>query len=123
MLDASALIALLHKEPGAEVVEGVVGDAAISTVNWSEVCQRRLAFGLELEGFRGRVQVLGLQLVPFTADDAELAADLRDRTRPRGLSLADRACLALATRLRRPALTADRSWLELDLGIEIHAIR
>jgi ribonuclease VapC len=123
VLDASALLALLHAEPGAATVKEVVDRAAISTVNWSEVCHRSLVRDAGTSGLRAGVQALGLELVAFTAADAERAADLWSPTRGLGLSLGDRACLALASRLGRPALTADRSWLELDLGVEIQAIR
>jgi ribonuclease VapC len=123
VLDASALLAMLHLEPGADIVERAVDRAAISTVNWSEVCQRSVARGIETDGLRADVQALGLEIVPFTADDAERAAVFWPLTRSLGLSLGDRACLALAERLGRPVLTADRSWARLDLEVEIRAIR
>lgn len=123
VVDASALLAMLHSEPGADVVEAAVDGAAISTVNWSEVCQRSIARGVDTAGFRADVAALGLALMDFTAEDAERAAELWPPTRQLGLSLGDRACLALASRLGRRALTADRSWLALSLGIEIESIR
>ena len=122
-MDASALLALLHAEPGADAVEAAIDRAAISTVNWSEVCQRSVARGVETSGLRGEIEALGLEIVPFSAEDAEEAASLWPRSRDLGLSLGDRACLALATRLRRAALTADRSWLALELDVEIRPIR
>jgi ribonuclease VapC len=123
VVDASALLALLHSEPGAEVVEEAVEQAAISTVNWSEVCQRWLAHGVDVSDLRADIEALGLEIVPFTVGDAEQAAELWKATRHLGLSLGDRACLGLARRLGRPALTADRAWLDTDLGIEVRAIR
>ena len=123
VLDASAVLALLHGEPGAEVVERLVEGAAISAVNWSEVRQRWLARRLEVDGLRPDVEALGLKILPFTADDGEHAADLWPATREHGLSLGDRSCLALAHRLGLPAFTADRAWLDLDLGVEVEAIR
>ena len=123
VIDASALLALLHSEPGAEVVEEVLEQAAISTVNWSEVYQRWIAHGVDVAGLRADVEALGLEIVPLTVEDAEQAAELWSATRLRGLSLGDRACLALARRLVRPALTADRAWLDLGLGVEVRAIR
>jgi ribonuclease VapC len=123
VLDASALLALLHPEPGAEAVEEAVDEAAMSTVNWSEVQQRWVARGVDARGLRTDVEALGLELVPFTADDAEFAAELWPRTRRLGLSLGDRACLALAHRLGLPALTADRSWLRVKLDVEVRPIR
>jgi ribonuclease VapC len=123
VVDASALLAMLHAEPGAEIVEEAVAESAISTVNWSEVYQRSLARGVDVAGLRSDVEALGLEIVLFTVDDAEQAAELWPPTRHLGLSLGDRACLALARRLGLPTLTADRSWLDLTLGVQIVAIR
>ena len=121
VLDASAVLALLHSEPGADAVEEALEHAAISTVNWSEVCQRSIAHDVDVSDLD--TEALGVQLVPFSVEDAEQAAELWSATRHLGLSLGDRACLGLARRLERPALTADRAWLDLDLGVEIRAIR
>jgi PIN domain nuclease of toxin-antitoxin system len=123
VVDASALLALLHSEPGADVVEEALERSAISTVNWSEVYQRWVAHGVDVAGLRADVEALGLAIVPLTVEDAEHAAELWSATRQLGLSLGDRACLALARRLGLPALTADRAWLELDLEVEVQAIR
>lgn len=123
VLDASAVLALLHSEPGADVVEEALDHAAISTVNWSEVCQRWIAHDVDVSDLRADTEALGLQIVPFTVDDAEQAAELWSATRHLGLSLGDRACLGLARRLGQPALTADRAWLDVDLGVEIQTIR
>jgi ribonuclease VapC len=114
---------MLHAEPGGDAVERAVDRAAISTVNWSEVWQRSIARNVVTSGLRAEIEALGVEIVAFTGVDAERAADLWSSTRSLGLSLGDRACLALASRLERPALTADRSWLELDLGVEIRTIR
>ena len=123
ILDASAVLALLHSETGADVVEEAVEHAAVSTVNWSEVCQRWLAHNVDVSDLRADTEALGLQIVPFTVEDAEQAAELWSATRKLGLSLGDRACLGLARRLGLPALTADRAWLDVNLGIEIQTIR
>ncbi len=123
VLDASALLAMLHSESGAEIVEAAIDQGAISTVNWSEVYQRSVGRGVDVAGLRNDVEALGVEIVPFTVDDAEQAAELWPPTRHIGLSLGDRACLALARRLGLPALTADRSWLGEDLGIDIVPIR
>jgi ribonuclease VapC len=123
VLDASAVLALLHSEPGADAVEEALEHAAISTVNWSEVCQRSIVRDVDVSDLRADTEALGVQLVPFGVEDAEQVAELWSATRHLGLSLGDRACLGLARRLERPALTADRAWLDLDLGVEIRAIR
>jgi ribonuclease VapC len=123
VLDASAVLALLHSELGAGAVEEALEHAAISTVNWSEVCQRSIAQNVDISDLRADTEALGVQIMPFSVEDAEQAAELWSATRHVGLSLGDRACLGLARRLGRPALTADRAWLDLDLGVEIRAIR
>ena len=115
VLDASALLALLQQEPGAETVETLLEEAVISSVNWSEVVQKSLDRGVELDNLREDLKALGLSIAPFDVEDAEIAAALRRGTAELGLSLADRACLALARRLSIPALTTDSAWAELQL--------
>lgn len=123
VMDASAVLALVHAEPGSDVVRAAIEGAVISTVNWSEVCRSAASHDVGPGVLRPKLLSLGLELVAFSELDAEATAELWPRTRSAGLSLADRACLALAQRLGRPALTADRSWLELNLGIEVRSIR
>lgn len=123
VLDASALLAMLHGEPGGEEVQRSLQTSSMSSVNWSEVVQKSLERGVEVEGMRQDLEVLGLQIVPFSAAQAERAAFLRALTRPLGLSLGDRACLALAAELRLPALTTDRNWADLALELEIRVTR
>lgn len=115
ILDASALLALLHEEPGAGVVEPLLEEAVISSINWSEVVQKSLACGVELDGLREDLEALGLAIAPFAVEDAEVSALLYGETAEFGLSLADRACLALSSRLAIPALTTDRAWTELEI--------
>ncbi|MBS1868319.1 MAG: type II toxin-antitoxin system VapC family toxin [Actinobacteria bacterium] len=123
VLDASALIALLRGEPGAEMVERLLGRAVISTVNWAEVLQRYRAHGLGTADKRESVEALGIGIESFTAEDADVVAEFWQPTRRVGLSLADRACLALARRLDVPAHTADRDWRKVDVGVEVVLIR
>lgn len=123
VLDASALLALLFAEPGAERAADVIAQGAvISTVNLSEVAALLVRHGQEPETTLAAVrdQVL---VEPFTAEDALTAAKLSPLTAPKGLSLGDRACLALAKRLAARAVTAERSWAELDLNVQIELIR
>jgi PIN domain nuclease of toxin-antitoxin system len=121
VLDASAVLAYLHGEPGASTVRGYLANAVISTLNWSEILQKMLARGADIEGMSDEIRDIGVDIAEFTAEDAEAAALLWRRGR--SLSLADRACLALAQRLSTQALTADRAWAELDLGVEVQLIR
>jgi PIN domain nuclease of toxin-antitoxin system len=120
LLDASAVLALLFREKGAAEIEDALGDSAISTVNWSEVVQKLAVRG---SAAPEALFVLGLRVEPFTLTDASRAASLWPVCRPLGLSLADRACLALAARLDATAWTADRAWAGLDVGVRVRVIR
>lgn len=123
ILDASALLTLLHREPGSERVEQVLDGALISTVNWVEVVQKALQRQVEVDPLREGFTQVGVTFEPFTPDQAESAARLWEGTRRFGLSLADRACLALAVERGLPILTADRAWRGLDLGVAIELLR
>lgn len=123
VLDASALLALLNSEPGAEVVAAHVGDASISAVNWSEAYGKLRTRGVDGTALAAGMSETGIVVVPFDSDDALAAGELLPLTRRAGLSLADRSCLALAQRLGLPAVTADRAWTKLDVGVEIILIR
>jgi len=123
VLDASALMAVLREEPGAAAVEAVLDQAAISAVNLSEVHAKLVERGTPAEIAWSWLVDLDLDVVRFDTPQARIAGDLRPLTRARGLSLADRACLALAQVLGLPAMTADRAWSGLAVGIEIRAIR
>ncbi|MFU8837462.1 MAG: type II toxin-antitoxin system VapC family toxin [Thiohalomonadaceae bacterium] len=123
VLDASALLAFLHDEPGGGQVESELDGAVMSTVNWSEVVQKALQRGVDVCGIREDLQELGMQIIPFSAKQAELAADLYEMARTHGLSLADRACLALALDSQASILTADRVWQHLKLPLSIELIR
>lgn len=123
VLDASALLAWLHEEPGAKIVDDLLNEALISSVNWAEVFQKALAHDLETKNLRQDLESLGVCIVPFSARQAEIAAELWRFTRSAGLSLGDRACLALTSELRCPVLTTDKVWNELNLDIKIRVIR
>ena len=121
VLDASALLALLQREPGHLQVAKRLGDTAISTVNLCEVASKLMERGLPRESVGPGLLALDLDIVPFDEALAFRAAELRSSTRRFGLSLADRACLATAEAFQATALTTDRSWsrLKLNAGIEI----
>ena len=122
-LDASALLAVLNSEPGAERVVPLLDGAVMSSVNWSEVLQKASMHGVDTDGLQTDIEGLGVTLVPFTVDDAEGTARLWSHTRSAGLSLGDRTCLALATRESLPAVTTDRSWTTVGLDVRVHVIR
>ena len=123
VLDASALLAYLQDEPGGERVRSVIARAIMSTVNWTEVIETARDQGVDTRGLREDLASLGLALEPFSADHAETAGRIKERTRRYGLSLGDRACLALGSDRDEPVYTADRAWLDLRVGVEIEAIR
>ena len=123
VIDASALLATLHDEPGGAYVASVLRTAAISAVNWSEVVQKSIARDADVAAMREMIELLGVTVAPFTAADAELTAALWSETRSAGLSLGDRACLALAIREHATAVTADRAWGSLSLDVQIQLIR
>lgn len=128
VLDASALLALLNEEPGAdEVAEAVAGGRCrMSAVNWSEVLARiprmKDAERDRLDPLLGSLPQL-VAVVAFDEADAERAAALRPLTERQGLSLGDRACLALAVRSGLRVLTADRAWADVEVGVEIRLRR
>jgi PIN domain nuclease of toxin-antitoxin system len=123
VLDASALLAWLVRERGADVVGEVLPRAVISAVNLSEVLYRGQSLGRNVATLPARLGHLGLRVEPFTAEDALIATDIFARDRRRVLSLADRCCLATATRLGLPAFTDDRAWSTLDLGVRVVTFR
>lgn len=118
VLDCSALLAFLLREPGAEQVEAILPSAAMSTVNFTEALTKLVERGIPPANARDVVLGLGIEIVDFDADQAVRAAALREVTRKAGLSLGDRACLALAQQRQAPALTSDKAWLRLsDTGM------
>lgn len=123
VLDASAILAYLQGEPGADAVEPFVGRACASAVNIAEAGSRLADRGIDLVDIRRAVLLLCMQIVAFDEALAERTTMLRPATRRSGLSLGDRACLALAHQRRLPALTADRRWEGLDVDVEIRFIR
>ena len=123
ILDASALLTFLLVEPGADLVAGRLRHASLSAVNYAETLTRFLDRGKPLGDTAADIARLQLTVVPFDAEQAAVAASLRAATRPLGLSLADRVCLALALSRGLAVLTADRAWANLQLPIDIQVIR
>jgi len=124
VLDASAMLAVLRGEPGSEKLPvEMLRNAVGSAVNVAEVQTKLVGRGEDAdEAWEDVMSAIG-GVVPFTADQARIAGSLVKQTRALGLSLGDRACLALGMALKAPIYTADRSWKGLNLGIRIHVIR
>jgi PIN domain nuclease of toxin-antitoxin system len=121
--DASAILALLKQEPFGKFDPRRLFRATISAVNLSEVLERLCFGGLSEAEADEAVAALNLGVADFDESQARIAAYLRPRTARAGLSLGDRACLALGLHLGRPVITADRVWASLNLGVEIVVIR
>jgi ribonuclease VapC len=114
-------LAVLRRETGAEVVWRSIASGVISAANWAEVLQKATDFGGDAAAVSARFQGAGLEVEPVWREDAELAAVLWSTNR--SLSLADRLCLATATRLQVVAVTADRSWADADCEADVLVIR
>lgn len=128
VLDASALLAFINDEPGVDRVgEAIARGALVSAVNWAEVLAKLVVVGGEPNEVAAIALPVGdggrLQLVPFDDEQARESARLIRKTRSLGLSLADRAALALAGLRGVPVLTTDRAWRSLRLSIRIEVIR
>ncbi|CAN0082755.1 unnamed protein product [Phaeothamnion confervicola] len=123
VLDASALIAFLLDEVGKERVRDRLKGSCMSALNYSEVLSRFAKDGVDIQALGQMIRRSGIEIVPFAAKEALTAAELLISTAHLGLSLGDRACLALAQNRGLHALTADRIWTRLEVGIEIECIR
>lgn len=123
LLDSSAVLAVINDEPGGEIVTEAMPGAAISAVNYAEVVSKLTDYGLTENEVREAADSLSLQVIPFDAEAALVSGLMRAATRHKGLSLGDRACLALARISGEPVLTTDKAWGSLDLGVEIRVVR
>ncbi|MGA2351788.1 MAG: type II toxin-antitoxin system VapC family toxin [Terracidiphilus sp.] len=123
VIDSSAILAVFFNEPGAEIVLPILHGALLSTINLAEVHTRMLESGARAQQAWSWITSLQCEACFFSDTQARLAAELRSITRPFGLSLGDRACLALALERKATVYTTDRVWKQLDLGIEIEVIR
>ena len=123
VLDASAVLAAFFDEPGAEAVADRMDGALLCSVNYSEVVSKLVDRGTPAEQI---VEIMGQLDVELVTADRELAMRaglLRAESRGKGLSLGDRYCLALAASRNAVAVTADRSWADLDIGLSIEMVR
>jgi ribonuclease VapC len=123
VLDASAVLALLNQETGMDRVKSVATDSCISAVNYCEVLGKLIYGGMPENEALESVELLNVEVVNFDAELARLAAVLRPATKALGLSLGDRSCLALAMARSNTAMTADRAWSKLKVGVNIELVR
>ena len=122
-MDASALIALLRAERGAEMVALRLEGSYLSTANLAEVLTKSTEWGRDPEAVLREIEQLPIAFVPVSAEHALTAAILRPLTRSAGLSLGDRLCLALALSLGYPALSAETAWKGLPHNVDVELIR
>lgn len=123
ILDASAVLAAFFDEPGADYIAERMDGASISAVNLSEVVAKLVDRGVARERILDIIAQLDVEVVPVDREQAVMAGLLRDQTRSAGLSLGDRACLAVAAATGRIALTTDRAWAKVDMGVAVEIAR
>ena len=124
VLDASAVLALIHEEPGADLVAGALAGASLGTANLAEVVGKLVDAGIDAGRVSDLLAAAGVNIEPLLAEDAVLAGALRGLPGGQALSVGDRCCLALTVRSVPPeVLTADRAWAGLDLPIRVRLLR
>jgi ribonuclease VapC len=123
VVDSSAVLAVLLGERGNDRVVTILEGALLSTVNLVEVHTRMISLGAVAAHVWSRIRNFNCEICPLTEEQARIAAELVTATRPYGLSLGDRACLALAIGRNATVYTTDRNWNKLDLGIQVEVVR
>ena len=123
VFDASAILAGNGDETGAQIVLALKDESAVSTVNLAEVKAKLIQRGYLPSDAWAAALSFSNEVFSFDSEQASIAGGLVEFTRPYGLSLGDRACLALALVLDAPVYTTDKTWTRLDLGLRIHLLR
>ena len=123
VLDASAVLAVIWNEPGSDMVLDCIEGAVISAVNYAEVLTKMADRSVEGNRAKTLLASLAIDTIGFDKAQAEIVSQLRSQTRHLGLSLGDRACIALAMTKDWPVLTADKVWAELSISVEVKLVR
>lgn len=123
VLDSSAVLAVIWNEPGSDMVLDRLDGAVISAVNYAEVLTKISDRGIDSKPAKALLASLAIETIDFDKAQAENVSQLRSQTRHLGLSLGDRACIALAITKDWPVLTADKAWAELSLSVEVQLVR
>jgi ribonuclease VapC len=123
VLDASALLALLHNEPGAKRVHDILAHSVIGAVNACETVGKLVSAGMNFDDARTSIELLNIEVIPFDNEAAYKAGNLIAETKKLGLSLGDRACLALGIITQLTVVTAEQSWSKVKLPVALEIIR
>lgn len=123
VLDTSALLAIYNNEPGAAEAQRALDNSVISTVNASEMMGKLIEWGVPVQDALESFADFNIPQIAFDEDQARIAAELVLVTKRAGVSLGDRACLALGRTTGFTVLTTDRAWKTLQLGINIRVLR
>ena len=123
VLDSSAVLAVIWNEPGSDIVLDRIDGAVMSAVNYAEVLTKISDRGIDAKRANALLASLAIETVDFDKTQAETSSQLRPQTRHLGLSLGDRACIALALTKGWPVVTADKAWAELSIELEVQLVR
>lgn len=123
VFDASVILAIIQQEPGHEEFLDMAFGGLTSTVNLAEARAKLSDRGLDRKRINDAIGYINLLPIAFDEEQAQISSDLRSSTKELGLSLADRACLALAIQRNATAYTADRIWAQVKVPVEIKLIR